>query len=168
MSKSRLPRIAFTLVELLVVIAIIGVLVGLLLPAVQSAREAARRTQCINNLKQAGLAAQNYYSVFQSFPHGQYNFLASYQPAASEHGFDWERRCWFQAILPYVEQGGLHTQIGHEHSAASAGRTTDVDNNWVPIAGFIWPSDPHAGKNTTFTSRSNAWAGIYGAAASQG
>jgi prepilin-type N-terminal cleavage/methylation domain-containing protein/prepilin-type processing-associated H-X9-DG protein len=68
--SSRRRRYGFTLIELLVVIAIIGVLVALLLPAIESAREAARRTQCANNLKQIGIAAQNYYSVHQFFPVG--------------------------------------------------------------------------------------------------
>src|SRR5688500_6412604 len=87
---SRAKR--FTLVELLVAIAIIGVPVALLLPAVQAAREAARRSQCLNNLKQIGLAHQNFHGVFNKFPWGCINGEGS---------------MWSYYIMPYTEQSSI-------------------------------------------------------------
>ena len=92
----RFRRHAFTLVELLVVIAIIGILVGLLLPAVQAAREAARRMQCANNLKQMGLALHEYHDSHRTFPSG---FIFP------------NRVFWTGMILPYVEQGPLYQTL---------------------------------------------------------
>lgn len=90
----------FTLVELLVVITIIGILIALLLPAVQAAREAARRLQCQNNLKQIGLALHGYHIGLSSFPPGDMTY------EDLDH-------CWATSILPYMEQQGLHDQYDY-------------------------------------------------------
>src|SRR5437764_7320773 len=100
----------FTLVELLVVIAIIGVLVALLLPAVQAAREAARRMQCSNHLKQIGLALQNYHDVFQSLPYGARARCVSTTSAntcpTKNMNQGWGPG-WLMSILPFCEQKPL-------------------------------------------------------------
>ncbi len=101
----------FTLVELLVVIAIIGVLVGLLLPAVQSAREAARRMQCTNNLKQLALAAHTRHDTFRKFPAAFEDYLPGGATATSRENQnpDWG---WAVRLLPYVEQGNAYNLLG--------------------------------------------------------
>lgn len=94
----------FTLVELLVVIAIIGILVALLLPAIQAAREAARRTQCTNNLKQIGLGVSNYHDVWNQFPPGG--------PGTGNHpNNDGYRISAWVRILPFMEEGALYEQL---------------------------------------------------------
>lgn len=97
--QSRSPK-GFTLVELLVVIAIIGVLVALLLPAIQAAREAARRSQCLNNLKQIGLGMANYQTARGFFPPGQRRF-----------DIKGEKHAWCSFFLPYIEQTNVHDLI---------------------------------------------------------
>lgn len=118
MNRSRLrspSRLAFTLIELLVVIAIIAVLIALLLPAVQQAREAARRTQCKNNMKQFGLALHNYHDTYNVFPLGSGG--ARFSPHA--------------AILPYIDQAPLYNQINFNVTPNHANNTT-VRNTNVP------------------------------------
>ncbi len=140
------PRPAFTLVELLVVIAIIGILVGLLLPAVQAAREAARRMQCSNNLKQLGLAFHNYESATKSFPinyatRGKLGFPNN-GPGIANSG-----RSWLQMVLPYIEQTPLYNNIdftvGLQPKSSAA--TTPVGRNRLVAATivptFLCPSD---------------------------
>jgi prepilin-type N-terminal cleavage/methylation domain-containing protein len=109
MSRSRRSnQVAFTLVELLVVIAIIGVLVALLLPAVQAAREASRRSQCINNLRQLGLACHNFETTFGAFPTAGgavEQFINQADLASPAYGF--ESASWMYQILPYIEQQNL-------------------------------------------------------------
>ncbi len=138
-SRSRSVRVGFTLVELLVVIAIIGVLVALLLPAVQSAREASRRMKCTNHLKQFGIALHNYADTFKVFPNRRGGF----------GGVQANRISPFVQLLPFLEQTAMHQQI-------QAGDPTNLtafppggprgDGNWAvwnrPPAVFRCPSDP--------------------------
>ena len=105
-------RRAFTLVELLVVIAIIGILVGLLLPAVQAAREAARRMQCSNNVKQLGLASHTYHDAFNSLPICYWQQLGGAGIGANlTSPAEGRQISWLTGILPYVEQTALYNQI---------------------------------------------------------
>ncbi|MCM2373576.1 DUF1559 domain-containing protein [Rhodopirellula sp. ICT_H3.1] len=103
-------RNGFTLVELLVVIAIIGVLVGLLLPAVQAAREAARRMQCQNNMKQFGLAMHNHMAAFEAFPPGSVNYDESgnrYKTGGWQHGQNEMGWHWLPMLFPYMEETAM-------------------------------------------------------------
>jgi prepilin-type N-terminal cleavage/methylation domain-containing protein len=110
-------RNGFTLVELLVVIAIIGVLVALLLPAIQAAREAARRTQCVNNLKQLSLGMINHHDVQKHFPTGGWSYGWVGDP---DRGFGKDQPGgWIYNLLPFVEQGNLH-DIGADGNPAAA------------------------------------------------
>jgi prepilin-type N-terminal cleavage/methylation domain-containing protein/prepilin-type processing-associated H-X9-DG protein len=105
-------RNGFTLIELLVVIAIIGILVALLLPAIQAAREAARRTECKNKLKQIGLAIQNHVDSYKVFPTGgaEYNPIITHylDPSGRPYGPDKQGLGWAFQILPYLEEGAIH------------------------------------------------------------
>jgi prepilin-type N-terminal cleavage/methylation domain-containing protein/prepilin-type processing-associated H-X9-DG protein len=113
--RSRADR-AFTLIELLVVIAIIAVLIALLLPAVQAAREAARRAQCVNNLKQLGLATQNYLSQVNAFPPLFESWNYPPNTAAPQLGSDWPMN-WATALLPFYEQGTLYNSVNYSYGS---------------------------------------------------
>jgi prepilin-type N-terminal cleavage/methylation domain-containing protein/prepilin-type processing-associated H-X9-DG protein len=137
--RPRRPR-AFTLIELLVVIAIIGVLIALLLPAVQSAREAARRAQCTNNLKQVGLALHNYESTHGCFPMGVMKH------ARSENCSVDYRHTLFGYILPYLEAGNNYASVNFTGAANSVRNITAYNQR---IASYICPSDMRADATPT-------------------
>src|SRR5690606_29045010 len=124
-------RQGFTLIELLVVIAIIAVLIALLLPAVQQAREAARRSQCKNNLKQLGLAMHNYLDVHGVFPFGQIYFTT--RPSGATDS----RVSWFWMILPFVEQSAVYSKLDFTVPTYSSPNSSV---NTTPMPGFYCPS----------------------------
>jgi prepilin-type N-terminal cleavage/methylation domain-containing protein/prepilin-type processing-associated H-X9-DG protein len=141
----RETRRGFTLIELLVVIAIIAVLIALLLPAVQSAREAARRAQCLNNLKQLGLAMHNYHSAIGSFPMGT---TTAYQdPGTASSWGTWGANA---LLLPYLEQQPIYNACNFNVSVwqgtlAVLNTTTYLTR----LAAFVCPSDGMTGQENT-------------------
>ncbi len=144
----RVHRRAFTLIELLVVIAIIAILIALLLPAVQQAREAARRTQCKNNLKQMGLALHNYHDTFSLFPYGEMNGIGQTTPA---NATTLRNQNGLVMLLPYIEQANLYSTLnfsatfGKYSGAGVSPVAVPAGGNLVAkgtkLAAFLCPSD---------------------------
>ena len=125
-------RRAFTLIELLVVIAIIAILVALLLPAVQQAREAARRSQCKANLKQIGIAMHNYHDVHSRFPYGYYD-------SSSYHGRD----TWMQQLMPYYDQAPSYEAYASSNVRWVMDTPKEIKDLKIPV--LMCPSDPSSG-----------------------
>ena len=143
----------FTLIELLVVIAIIAVLIALLLPAVQQVREAARRTQCRNNLRQVGLALQNYHSALRSFPPGGLEWRAPWPP-----GLPQKNIAWSALILPWLEQSNLYRSLDFNTGYDSIANAPFAA---VRLPVYLCPSTPNGDRQ--FNSRGPiAYGGIFG------
>jgi prepilin-type N-terminal cleavage/methylation domain-containing protein/prepilin-type processing-associated H-X9-DG protein len=142
--RSRIRR-GFTLIELLVVIAIIAVLIALLLPAVQSAREAARRAQCTNNMKQIGLAMHNYHSANNSFPQGKSQAASAIGYKGGYAGWtDWSAQA---EMLGYVEQSPLYNSINFNYCGGYGyGMVANITAWTAVVQTFLCPSDTNADK----------------------
>ncbi|MFM7038465.1 MAG: DUF1559 domain-containing protein [Planctomycetaceae bacterium] len=171
LQAGSVARRGFTLIELLVVIAIIAILVALLLPAVQQAREAARRTQCKNNLKQLGLAAHNHHDVYNRMPVGHYGVPKDITwSGTGPRNLQWRQHQWFgilPQLLPYIEQSSLYNQIpiwkGLDHRPDPASATgnylpevawfDDTQTNTLAqfkLPAVLCPSDPQKTRNPPY------------------
>ena len=179
MKTDCLKKAGFTLVELLVVIAIIGILVALLLPAIQAAREAARRSQCSNNMKQLGLAIQNYHDSFKTFPPSAINpgcyeaNLGSPPVIDVAAGQRVRNITGYMLILPYVEQQVIYDQIDFTQAVGRAdwpaigggGYQHTATNHHLSV--FECPSEPgfdnpHNYATQNMYTAENAWRANYG------
>ena len=158
----------FTLVELLVVIAIIGILIGMLLPAVQAVREAARRTNCLNNMRQLGLALHNYESAMQAFPPSR-----SLYPDGSTKktipsnltnnpGAESAFQSWSTTILPYIEQNNLADTFDYHQAWYDDVNSTNIDTIQRPLNLFTCPSAPGGANRVDPFHVIGAAAGDYG------
>jgi prepilin-type N-terminal cleavage/methylation domain-containing protein/prepilin-type processing-associated H-X9-DG protein len=163
MRFSRSRRLGFTLIELLVVIAIIAVLIALLLPAVQAAREAGRRSQCVNNLKQIGLALHNYHAQVGSFPMGAGPGQRQLNSFLAKQG--WSIHA---AILPYLGENPLYNSINFNWGIAASNAYPAYNVNstsfGTQVKGFLCPSDPFAFQvnASSFNTANNCYYGSIG------
>jgi prepilin-type N-terminal cleavage/methylation domain-containing protein len=165
MATTENRRSAFTLVELLVVIAIIGILIALLLPAVQAAREAARRTQCSNNLKQIGLGLHNYHDTYKTFP------FAWMVDLSAGLGPGLNAQVWGTRILPFIEQQPLKDQYDDRFPAIGmfgpiAARNEQLIQTILDT--FLCPSTPGSGEDRIYDADLNSagWGLVWRAAPS--
>ena len=151
--KSRRSLRGFTLIELLVVIAIIAVLIALLLPAVQSAREAARRAQCTNNLKQIGLAMHNYNTANNTFPPGT---SATFNPLNVNNGgslcMAWSSWSAQSLMLPYLEQTPIYNAANFMLDPINDPQGYNTTAFFTKINAFLCPSDGNAGQGQSGTN----------------
>ena len=177
MKKSNTPtiRIGFTLVELLVVIAIIGILIAMLLPAVQAAREAARRMTCANSMKQIATALHNYHSAHQRFPSGEihqdgkypgmpinstpYRGPASYGYDSPHCHWDGQVGMWSNAIFPFnglqAEYDMLDFEIRPQHGSKAHPAPGNIEVMQMKLSGYKCPSDPYTGMTTIWSGDHN-------------
>ena len=162
MQNQKASRRGFTLIELLVVIAIIAVLIALLLPAVQSAREAARRIQCVNNLKQIGLGLHNYHSAHNSFPMG---VSASYNNINNPTCTAWSGWSVHSLLLTSMEQQAIYNAANFMFDPLQGIGWPINETSWTTkVATFLCPSDGNAGRvgyNSYYGSRGTSFDADY-------
>jgi prepilin-type N-terminal cleavage/methylation domain-containing protein len=159
MNRKSHARAGFTLIELLVVIAIIAILIALLLPAVQQAREAARRSQCKNNLKQIGLALHNYHDTANQFPPGQIRGFNGTNELGNAFS-------WGTMILPYLDQAPMYNRLNFSIGIAEGANKTFVES-LSGIPAVLCPSDSERpklrGANTLVRAPATSYFGTSGA-----